>query len=160
MTTKHIARLPNGKTAKRVSQSRSYPYAVIAQANRAHDEAAVLQRHEGHLRNWDYYAACASTPLGEKIPGANYPNDADAQERGQEIVTEHPTRDAYAKALVKADLDRIAANAAKGWYEEWQAVTWTSRADLAAKELDKAQRPVWTGHPLRINARIVETERS
>ena len=57
MSNKHEAALPDGKIAKRVSKSRTYPYCVAVRLSYEHALMQALQLRDVDRSNFAYYQA-------------------------------------------------------------------------------------------------------
>lgn len=150
--TIHTVTLPNGKVAKRVSENRTYPFVVVGQPSKdgALRRAKLTDGDKSHFR---YLKASASVQPGEKYPEAGYsfPVSEKAHNEGVAMLAETPDLDSYVAACVARRVAGVEASIAAGDYDRWEALAWSSRRDLAEKQVS-----AFSGH---VNVRVMETTR-
>lgn len=163
MKTTHLATLPCGAIAKRVSASRVYPFVLAGRLSYDHAlrHAKDPAWTKGDRDAFKFYAEEASrepgVPFTVHVTGCarpwSYDKTLSAQEiaRSAERVAGH-TAETYAQERQADRAAKVEADKAAGVYNRWSALTWTSRRELAAK----AQG----GMHGYAEFRILETERS
>ena len=139
-TTKHIATI-DGQTFTRNSKSRVYTHCVVAKPSiecalaRAQSKAA----RGLHRSNYRWYQK-AITSEGRLHEQYEYLTDEKYAEqceynlaRAVEALAGAQSEDEYVSREVSKELERIAAQDAKGFYDTWDECGWCGRFDLAQK---------------------------
>lgn len=147
----HTVTMPDGTTAKRVSENHEYPFVLIGQPSKEWD-AQQAQYTGNDARHWKYLVNCANTQPGRCYPGERFTVDQADHDKGAATVAQYTDAAAYSAAQVAARLAKIEESEAKGYYRRWDALAWSSRRDLAEKVKAK--------FPHRVNLQILETART
>lgn len=144
---KHTITFPDGTKGKRNSASRTYSHVVIAQHDRTGYEARAKSQCDSDRRNFEYYAAGAAAQPGVAFtyerPGERaYTFTFTAKEIADaaENLDGAPDADTYAAQQLAKRLRKIEEQAAAGYYDEWHALTWAGRLDLAHKAAAPLER--------------------
>lgn len=165
----HTATGPNGETFKRTSASRRYTHVVIALPSvesairRANGEYDLgLKEYRDHER----YARDGYEPAGwmfgrphydqVKHPGKDHAEvfREDGRESGRNWLEGKPaTAEEYAARRRASALAKVEESKAAGVFERFVALSWSSRADLAAKA---ASNPESRGYWAEV--RVVEVD--
>ncbi|UTU08076.1 hypothetical protein CcrC1_gp390 [Caulobacter phage C1] len=142
--TIHTVTFADGTTATRESANRKYSHVVVGK----HSKALHLSQLDGYARSdrSNYHYGMSKT---RATPGVPTPYQS-LSERDRPYVftwTEKEIEDAKIEMAPYADMDAyvagkraerlevIAKREAEGYYDQWCALTWASRHDLAAKQV-------------------------
>lgn len=138
--TKHTVTLPDGKTAQRVSQNRTYSHVVVC---RTLYEVALRDADRistGDLGNYRFHREFVDG-TSRFLVRASYERD-DAQfaarcakdiARSVEELAGVDSAQAYAEAKRAERVAAVEAKRAAGGFDRWWAGSWSSRLDLAQK---------------------------
>jgi len=120
-TTKHIATL-DGQTFTRSSKSRVYTHCVVAKPSYAKGVRRMAEAADLHKANFRYYTKAHHH----------------AELAGDD-------EQAYVARKIAEGLEYIEARREAGFYDTWQALSWSSRRDLAEKIAATARNSAYWG---------------
>jgi hypothetical protein len=149
MPNKHTALLPDGTVAKRTSQNRTYPYVIAVRESYEHalKQARAYGDYDVHRSNWKYAREQVEQGDAHRHAAYNTPAKKAENERVAAMTLEEYRADLTAQAIAAVEERK-----AKGAFDKWGALTWTSRTDLANKAHQQA-----AGNPMWAEVRTLET---
>jgi hypothetical protein len=138
--TTHLCTLPDGKTEKRVSENRVYPFCVAVRLSYEVYAAAALRAgvmlsggRDHTPANHAFYAERAANPAPHQ--------SAEATAEYRALIAACPTVESYRAKLVADAVARVEAKRAAGGFDAWHVETWCSRRDLAEKAAASLRKP-------------------
>ncbi|AXQ69975.1 hypothetical protein HOU03_gp293 [Caulobacter phage CcrSC] len=139
----HTVTFADGATATRESENRTYSHVVVGKHDKRVDIDYARKRARSDRSNYDYYKNMANAQPGVPSTYTSHSDDrpftftytaAEIAKGQEEIAGRDP--ETYCKDKLAERLDEIEKKAAEGYYDRWNALTWASRADLAAKQVN------------------------
>lgn len=127
----HTATGPNGEKFQRVSRSKTYSHVVIGRPSVAWSHKVSKDRIENDKRDFVYWAGRAA---GENLSRWEVAEEVRANALAK--MQGHTDAAEFAAARYAARQDAIHADKAKGYYDKFRALAWSSRYDLAARQLN------------------------
>lgn len=139
--TTHTVTLPDGQTAKRVSQFRVYTHVVVGRRRLAFD---LARAHAAGHQKQDRKEFLHQHQRAAGLPGDYFVSrydDLNAKwlEEAKLFVAEHTNVEVYVAARLAERLAQVEADRVAGKYEAWHALTWASRLDLAHRARGAAE---------------------
>jgi hypothetical protein len=133
MSKTFIITLPDGKSAQRKSEHRTYSHAVIGRHSHAtdRDRAEGNSAYNADIEAFRYYMSIADGThehaKSEFLVNSNRKNC--------ETVAQFGTPQAYADHHRAERIAEVEAKKAAGYYDAWHALTWCGSLALAQKQL-------------------------
>jgi hypothetical protein len=131
----HTATLPNGETATRTSENRTYTHCVATRANYPRALAVADRLDEQDRKNFDYYLSCHE---GRHPHAYSQFTNAGERARWSEIAA-FGSRDAYAAHLRQERLAQLEADRLAGNFERWSVLGWNGSERLAMAAANTAR---------------------
>ena len=159
---KHTAVLPDGTVATRNSKNRVYPYCVAVREGYDHALALAKMLIESDRSNYAYYKAKLDG-TSKWLAKSQWETDEVYAERiakelaeAEAEVGDCETAANYQRKLIERRVARVEANRAKGYYDKWGVLGWTSRLDLAQASAASARAKGYLAEAVIIETNMKE----
>lgn len=132
---------PDGSTHTRTT-ARTYTHVVLAQHSEKADRVSAewaLKPNSCERRNFAYYQAVAEG----RHAHASSTSDKERARMGA-LVAGHENAAAYARHCYEKSIAAIETRKAAGYYDEYHAVAWCGRLDLAQNQVSYHRARGWT----------------